>query len=60
MNAAGHDLAEALRRYQPAGAIVPPATFAKPGTNLWTLAKLAFAGPIPARDRLSLEQLIGY
>lgn len=50
----GSDLAEAARRHRPAGALVPPASFAKPGANLWTLAKLA-AGPIPAADFRSLE-----
>lgn len=56
---AGQDLAEALRRHKPVGALVPPAAFAKADANLWTLAKLA-VGPIPAADRRSLEQLVGY
>lgn len=54
---AGSDLAAAVLRYQPAGATVPPASFAKDGANLWTLAKLA-TGPIPAADRRSLEQML--
>lgn len=57
MTIVGTDLAAAVRRHLPAGAIVPPAAFAKDGANLWTLAKLA-AGPISAADRRSLETLL--
>lgn len=53
----GSDLARAIRQHIPAGALVPPAAFAKDGANLWTLAKLA-AGPIPAADFRSLEALL--
>lgn len=59
MNSTLADLAAAVRQYRPAGALVPPASFARDDASLWTLAKLA-ASPIPAADRRSLEQLIGY
>jgi hypothetical protein len=57
MTRTGRDLAEAVRRYTPRGATMPPAAFAKDGANLWTLAKLA-VGPIPAADFRSLEALL--
>jgi len=46
------DLEQAMRAYQPPGAIVPPAAFAKDGVSVWTLAKLLDEVPIPKRDSL--------
>lgn len=41
------DLDRVLRAYQPPGAPVPPASFAREGVSPWTLAKLL--GAVSAR-----------
>lgn len=56
------DLERVARQYQPAGAIVPPASFARDGVSLWTLARLIVgtAEPmLPAAEWRSLDALLG-
>jgi len=53
------DLERVARCYQPAGAIVPPASFARDGVTLWTLAKLLGPVTISAADMRSLDTLLG-
>lgn len=53
------DLEQVARCYQPAGCIVPPASFARDGVSLWTLAKLVTVAPIPPADRRALDEWLG-
>lgn len=46
------DLDRVLRAYQPPGALVAPASFAREGADPRTLAKLLGDGPVPLTDSL--------